>query len=96
MLERLILGGHAKVLDCRPHLVVRRRVRPQFLLARRPLPSGSSANRKSPPRKRPGGVNFQLVLLKQNFFWIADNRGVEPGGLRRLLNLKGWAASQHP
>src|SRR5229473_4453015 len=40
MLERLILGGPAKVLDCRPHLVVRRRVRPQSLSARNPLPSG--------------------------------------------------------
>ncbi len=27
---------------------------------------------------------------------VADNRGVEPGGLRRLVNLKGWAARQHP
>jgi N-terminal domain of reverse transcriptase len=27
---------------------------------------------------------------------LLGNRGVEPGGLRRLVNLKGWAARQHP
>jgi len=31
-----------------------------------------------------------------DYFRIADNRGVEPGGLRRLVSLKGWAARQHP
>src|SRR5207253_11173118 len=107
----LLRGGHFRSMFCSVSEKRGMHEFAYFSIGGLPTKSGSTASAASQYRLRDLHVNIMLnphaaTQVRMSSYErqaggnpkvrVADNRGVEPGGLRRLVNLKGWAARQHP